>query len=760
MPQRFRVAMQPAPHIEMHDKEQLWRFGKEDIAPALFILLLPLLIAAPQLLDWLKANPMLYVGGLGIDVTPGWVKGFPYIDPNNGFGTHALGGRAAADWLQGIVPWWNPYSGVGLPLGAEYQPAAFFPPIFLLLLPHGTVWLQICLQVLSGWGTYALLRQLGAGRLAAGTGGILYAFNGTLAWFAHASALPVPFLPWLLLGIERAFVKASSGTPGGWRLHAGAMAMNLLAGFPETAYVSGLLALAWATLRGIQIAPGHRWDYVRRIILGGAGGIALAAPQIFSFFEFLPHAFLGGHGGDFAHVALNWIAFIPSLVAPYAYGPIFAYSGNWPFLVYVWGAIGGYATIVVVVLAAYGFWIRRDALAVLLLAWIMLALAKTFGIEPVTTTWNLIPGIPLTAFFRYAQPSWELAFVILAARGLDHLAKNHAPHRGGLRAADLVTALVLGSALYGGVRLWPVLNEWVGLRNWALGSAVWAMLTALTCLALMNHASPARRARAIAGLLVIDAALMLAIPTLSNPRTGVVNIPAVRFLSDNLGLQRFFTLGPIQPNYGAYFGIASINHNYLPVSQRWVDWIKSHLDTGFDEPVVFDGKRATAAEQLRKNLPAYEWLGVKYVVAPGGENPFAAMPPDPMRPIRRAYADESMSIYELPQPSPYFESPGGLCALEPRGRTLVTANCTGPETVVRRELFFSGWRVTVNGETTRISEHEGLFQAVHVPAGRSELRFDYAPPHIGWAWGVSLVALAILIFPSLRRRFPSRRADR
>jgi hypothetical protein len=199
-----------------------------------------------------------------------------------------------------------------------------------------------------------------------------------------------------------------------------------------------------------------------------------------------------------------------------------------------------------------------------------------------------------------------------------------------------------------------------------------------------------------------------------------------------------------------------VNHNYLPVSQRWVDWVKGHLDTGWDDPVVFDGKRGTASAELRRNLPAYQWLGVKYVVAPGGDNPFAGMAGPPPR---RVFGDGAMSIYELADPRPYFESPSGLCTLEARDRTHLTAKCAGPETIVRRELFFPGWRATVNSADVRIGEHESLFQSIALPMGRSEVRFDYAPPHIGWAWLASFAALAAWIVPSVRRRLPSRRAD-
>ena len=232
----------------------LWRSGREDLAPALLIALLPLAVAMPQLLDWLKSDPMLYTGGMTRDLTDAFLRGVPKIDPNSGFTTQALGYRAALDWLQGDVPWWNLYSGVGLPLAAEYQPAAFFPLTLLLLLPYGMLWQQLFLQFLAGLGAYALLRQLGLARLAATTGGLLFAFNGTLAWFSGASVQPIPFLPWMLLGIERARLKTTLDLHGGWRLFALSMALSLLAGFPETAYINGLLAFAWAILRGIENA--------------------------------------------------------------------------------------------------------------------------------------------------------------------------------------------------------------------------------------------------------------------------------------------------------------------------------------------------------------------------------------------------------------------------------------------------------------------------------------------------------------------------
>ena len=54
----------------------------------------------------------------------------------------------------------------------------------------------------------------------------------------------------------------------------------------------------------------------------------------------------------------------------------------------------------------------------------------------------------------------------------------------------------------------------------------------------------------------------------------------------------------------------------------------------------------------------------------------------------------------------------------------------------------------LDGEDAPIAEHGKLFQQVALPAGRYEVRFDYAPPHIGWAWLLAaLGAIALGVGP-------------
>ncbi|HUP98553.1 MAG TPA: hypothetical protein VM073_11450 [Usitatibacter sp.] len=730
------------------DHADLWRFDRHDRGVLILLVVLPLLIAAPQLLGYFKAEPVLYLGEMSRDFVRGVARGVPYIDPNNGLSTQALGALAAWQWLQGVVPWWNPYTGIGLPLGAEYQAGIFFPPTMLLLLDNGMVWYQVVLEVLAGLGTYGLLRQLGLGRTAATCGAIVYAFNGTLAWFAHAPAAPVPFLPWMLWGIERARVCAAAQRPSGWRLLAAGMAFSLLAPFPETAYLSGLFALGWALVRGFTL-PRAAWaGYARRIAAGGLVGIAIALPQVVPFLQFLPLAEIGDHGDRFAHEALGPLSILPTLVTPYFFGPIFASVEGRPWLYGLWGGMGGYTTLALVAAAAYGFMARRNSLAWFLLAWVLLAVGRSFGFPGLSHLWNLVPAVSITAFYRYATPAWTLALVILAAYGVEALASTPAARPAARRAALAVVAAGVAAIAWISMPLWGEIFGSVRLRTWGVGSSVLAVGVALAVLRRLWRPGP-RSATALAVILAVEASVMFAIPTLSNPRGGTPDLEAVRFLRENLGLQRFYTVGPIQANYGAFYRVASINYNYLPNSRQWYLWVRTNLDPRAHS-VVFNGVRSgqpTATEVLRRNRQMYEQVGVKYVVAYAGGDPLEGT-------AKRVYSSSVMDIYELPDAKPYFEAPAGGCMLTEAVREGVVAECAAPVRLIRRELFFPGWSATVNGQDTTVREALDLYQSVDLPAGRSIVRFRYAPPHIEWSYLASALALAAL---AARRRRPPRR---
>lgn len=588
--------------------------------PIFLLVLLPFVVELPLAVLGLSTDPLWFNSAAVLGAHGGLLPGLPYIDPNVGFTTQALGHLAAQDWLMGTIPWWNPYSGMGLPLAGEMQPNAFFLPfVFLLLLHNGVLWLKIAMQIMAGLATFALLRELKLGRLAALTGGALYALNGTFAWMPGETICnTIPFLPLLLYGIERA--RKENGAPA--ILWTGlAIAGSLLAGFPEAAYINGLLALTWAIYR--FFAEQQRWRFAGRVMYGGLLGLLLAAPLLVAFFDYLLVTnSLTSH--TFGEAFLR-IQALSNLYLPYVYGPIFHTAGS-KVLGDVWGSVGGYAGILLVFFACVGAMAggRERGLRWLLLGWVLLAWAKTFGFTPVMEIMNHIPFLREAAFYRYSPPSWEMALAILAAMAVNDL-------RWGLPRLLWPLLWILGFLALAASIAWPWRTSW----DWPaaqtekmamlMGVAVlWALIGLALVLLAWFVLRGERRRWVLSAILIADAAVLFTVPELSGVRPGQVDRPAIHWLRTHLGLSRFYTLGPIQPNYGAYFQVASINHNYLPVPQSWVNYVQNELfpfmnrTNGVVFLAYFGAQYGVAA--LYQHIENYENASVRYIVLNSGQS--------------------------------------------------------------------------------------------------------------------------------------------
>jgi hypothetical protein len=614
------------------------RLFRRLLPPILFVFL-PFLVQAPALIGWLNADP-IHAFSMISEGSPGFTPGLPgYNDPNAGWHTEALGRLAAKQWLGGEIPWWNSFTGVGMPLAAEMQSSALFLPFILLLaLGHGVVLLKIAMQVVAGLATYALLRHLKLRSVAALVGALLFEFNGSIAWTAHAPLLPVPFLPLFLLGIERARAASlvtnrlpTAFVSNGWRTISLAIAFSLYAGFPETAYLNGLLAILWAGYRLVTHSPGARLRFVSRIAVGGIVGLLLASPLLLSFAHYL---FLSEVGGRLS-VAMNDVGQdspgFALYLFPYLLGPLAGFSGykggpggtiNW-----LWACAGGYLTLAIffVALSALFAGSRERGLRWLLALWITVSLIETAAMPGIVKVFHIIPLMDYVFFARYAVPSWLMAAIILASFAIDDRLRKEYPRH---RIQWAVVLFCVTAAIVAVFGAWPIitfLGQNAPYFHWYLiGSLLWAGVTFILVVLLL--AQQMRMATILAaGLLVIDAISMFAFPLISGGRHPKLDLPAIKFLQDNLGFQRFYTLGPIIPNYGAYFELASINSNYQPTPAAWAGYIRDKLDSKSDVLMFLGNFPPALSEHIRElqeHLSAYRELGVKYIISPANVDPF------------------------------------------------------------------------------------------------------------------------------------------
>lgn len=702
--------------------------------PVLLLAILPALVHLPALSGAFRFDPLLLVSGTtpGTWQTNGWFGGYPgWIDGNAGVTTEALGALAARDWLHFQVPWWNPYSGIGLPLAAEGQTTALFLPFGLLLaLPHGLLALRMLLMALAGIFSFALLRRLTLDVPAAVTGAALFELSGSFAWLAHGPAMPVAFLPLMLLGAEAAQTRFPRALAAG-------VAWSFLAGFPETAALDTLLAALWCGVRTAQSpAPGR---YAARAAGAAGAGLLVAAPAILPFLQALPDEFLGVHAGALSSSFTpgNWAL----LLFPYLYGNIMQSALRHGTLLITWASAGGYADLALVALALRGL-VRRGPEAGLrwaLAAWCLLLLTRAGGVPPGSTLFAALPLLRQAMVQVYGMPSLCMALCVLAGFAVQ------AGFAAGARLVLPRAALALGAA--------AVLALWAAAPGWRESGAAWpvtlaAILLPVAVLALVAGLWRAGRRGSACGLIITQAAALAMLPLFAGAHGRKLDDGAIEFLQAHLGTGRVVSFGPLVPNYGAYFGVAEINHNYLPVPENWVAYLRATLEPGFDGVNFYDGGPRDAASFARA-LPVYQALGVRYALAAPG---------DDLRPrapgAAPVYAGSVMTIWALAAPLPYAAAPG--CRVTVAEWDRLSADCAAPATLTRRALFFPGWRVRVNGVPEEIG-HDGIFQTVALPQGHAEIVFRYAPAHEALIWGACAAGLALILAASLPRNVWLRR---
>ena len=242
-----------------------------------------------------------------------------------------------------------------------------------------------------------------------------------------------------------------------------------------------------------------------------------------------------------------------------------------------------------------------------------------------------------------------------------------------------------------------------------------------------------RARRLIAALLVsLEALVLFALPELSAPRDVQVDRAAVTFLQHHLGLSRFFTLGPLQPNYGSYYAIASLNADDIPVPSEFGRFVNTQLDPAVN-PLIFNGtppgrppSAPSPQKELTDHLPGYRNAAVQYVLAPAG----LALPQAPSTFTLVAQTPTTW-IYRLADPASYFTASDPGCVLRARTRTSARVSCSRRASLVRRETYMPGWSAQIDGHATAIRRYGGVFQSITVKPGTHRVTFSYAPPYVG-----------------------------
>ncbi|PWJ26078.1 hypothetical protein ATK17_2222 [Branchiibius hedensis] len=730
------------------------RLRSPAVISVLCVTVVVLLANASYLLRIRTDNPMLYYSGLG-DPEPGLVYGATTIDANYGWTVQALGHLAATTWFDGQVPLWNLYEGLGQPLAGEMQSAALFLPFILLqALPGGAFLMHVVLEFVAAFTMLGFLRSLRLSWTAATAGACIFGLNGAFSVMTNAPFNPIAFLPMALWGVEligRAVREHRRPALGLWVL-AFAFAFMLFAGFPETALLEGLFTAGWAFVR-LTSLPGRRRPFAGWTVLAVVAGVALALPAIVAFTHFLSFGFTGYHEGnanDFAYPGAK----ITSLALPYAVGA----TGN-----AISHGQAGYLTLVTLIAAVVGLLGRRSRMmqAFLVLVVTILVL-NMFGLSLAQHVVNAVPGLRNILVAKYGLILIEFAVAICAAYGIDDL-RNATVRRWTVLLAAVLAVGYAVTALVFAAREGVLVNH-----RWTAAAMTWTTVACacLVVLFLLVRSRPARAhvlALAAAGIVVVNAAGTYAVPQLSASPNKGVDLAPVEFLQANLGTSRFFTLGPIEANYGSYWRIAQLNANDLPVPQKYADLVINELrpDNWSSLSPFVRGQyipyRLVVHNQSVKvqrillagygeKQAVYRQAGVKYLVTrPGVVTPADAQKYD----LTKAFSNGTADIWYDAKSSPYYTTTAG-CTVQQQTLSDVTLDCPQATTLVRRQLSSPGWTATINGTAHHVADSKSqLYQSISVPAGKSTVSFSYRPAHFVPAVAISLFVVLLMVLNAL-----------
>ena len=259
--------------------------------------------------------------------------------------------------LQGHLPLWNSFNGMGAPFIANYQTAFFYPPTwitFFFYLLGGTslmAWsftLVIYLHLVwAGLGTAFLMRKLGFNGFSQAVSGVTFSLCGYLV--ARVAFFPiiwaVAWFPWLIVATELVLASLQQNKQHLLRnclLLILFCAMQLLAGHAQTTWYSLLFTAAWVIFRGFSTANWKTTFQALGLLIGCVVVAAMvSAVQLLPTAEYLLQS---QRVSDVGYAAATTYSFWPwrflTLLNPNFFGnpgdgTFWGYGNYWEDAVYV-----------------------------------------------------------------------------------------------------------------------------------------------------------------------------------------------------------------------------------------------------------------------------------------------------------------------------------------------------------------------------------------------------------------------------------------
>lgn len=709
---------------------------------------------------------------------------------------------AAATLSQGALPLWNPTLYGGAPFISDIQAGFLYPPNLLLFIFNPT-FDYATLQALSighvGWaglGMYTLLRTLrwptAPVRRAAALLGAL-AFMVSDPFLIHLGNLNLiavlSWLPWVLAAYVRGL------RTGAWRWLGTAALLYAVANYAghaqSTLYVGmalGLLTLGHALLHR---APGYAW------LWRPAAGlvVVLLLTALLSAPALLPAAELTAYTARQAYTYQDTIAF--SLAPAQLLGLLTpGFFGRGPALHWgLWERVEmPYAGVPTLLLAVGALLLASGATRRRLWPWLGLAafgLVAALGVYAILHGWLtlVIPGLAQMRAPARALILWQTGLAVVAAVGMDILLRQGQESLAGAAGQAWLRGLARGAQAWWLLFL-PLAylallltqgNETVFLRAsvaalaLVIAAAAWAGTWAVLAALRAAWLAPRTAALLLLALLYGELAASGAYTDISSddPTRGFRHPEIVAFLRDDPDLYRIDSRTDIaalwQPDTAALYGLEDVS--------------------GIVNPLALAAWQAQWEATGGRGTRAYDLLNVKYVIVrdgtplPDGKFTLALDAPGDLAvyrnatPLPRAWVvHRALPAADIAQAQQLIQSPDfdpttaavvlaeEMAGLSPFGplpeqpaatpppvtvtrlhpsALRVVVDAAAPGLLVLSEVWYPGWRATVNGAPQPVLHANGALRGVPIPAGSSVVEMWFSPTP--WRVGVGLAGVGLLM---------------
>jgi hypothetical protein len=718
---------------------------------------------------------LLFTGGTRVLGHPGSDMFLQY------FAWREFGFRELA---KGNLALWNPHIFSGAPYFGGMQGALLYPPnwLFLILPTAVAINWTVALHVFAiGAFIFFWMRQRGLSAAAGFFAATLVMFCG--AFFPHVFAGHLPQLnamTWSSLIF--CSIDALFGTKHArWSLLGMlAVAMQVLAGFPQYVFYTAIIAGLYAALHLI----GHwNWRFAAALLSIYPGGALLAAVQLLPAIQTTRETTRGFRlPFQFASMlSLPSENFI-TLFAPDFFGQMAKYWGRW----YLWET-SLFIGVAGLALAIYAIiWCERAAtwrpLVIVLVSFLLALGAYTplFGL-----LYNWAPGFDRFRGISKFGFLASLFLCLLAATGLDRLLRQK-----GIEIR-FIAAVFAGAVALLAAGWWTATSgSWEGLMNASRASgqsylfpqlyasaefvsqsqhrAAMSLFVAAGLCGLLGIilSFASRKPRALFGVIALGLAEMFVFACGTRATfdsTTIVNSDEKRFLDEHPGDYRIMNVA--NPNSAMLIGAQDMWGYEATVVRRYAEFM-TWSQGG-------DPDQAMSYVKFVRYDPLFAMLRLGYVVRPRvNELETGAAPEPPMAhlllvssyralPDRNAIFDALRSVTfdaarevilesePEPKPSPAESAGTARIIAESTDALEIEADVEQPSILVITDSFTRSWRaIALPGSVQahyQLLPADYILRAIPLTAGHHHLRVEYARDALAIGAWISMLASVLFL---------------